>query len=191
MLCPTNLSKAVEDGQAQPSSTRSLGGISSSLPALSVVSQRSEWCSVPPTCQSSWRLSRLVPQRSDWNHLSHADRWSWLRPKYLGQWYTIVQTFWPFGYDIFKIPKCQNQLYFWFKIARVAWYHVSHGGTWFQTLGASLKHFWSFPRVLATEAEVSWSTVYYISDFSAIWICHLFWSSRKHFFWISEPGKHI
>ena len=120
MLCPTNLSKAVEDGQAQPSSTRSLGGISSSLPALSVVSQRSEWCSVPPTCQSSWRLSRLVPQRSDWNHLSHADRWSWLRPKYLGQWYTIVQTFWPFGYDIFKIPKCQNQLYFWFKIARVA-----------------------------------------------------------------------
>ena len=58
--------------------------------------------------------------KSTWNHLSHADRWSWLRPKYLGQWYTIVQTFWPFGYDIFKIPKCQNQLYFWFKIARVA-----------------------------------------------------------------------
>ena len=135
--------------------------------------------------------SKYQNLKSTWNHLSHADRWSWLRPKYLGQWYTIVQTFWPFGYDIFKIPKCQNQLYFWFKIARVAWYHVSHGGTWFQTLGASLKHFWSFPRVLATEAEVSWSTVYYTSDFSAIWICHLFWSSRKHFFWISEPGKHI
>ena len=45
--------------------------------------------------------------------------------------------------------------------------------TWFQTLGASLKHFWSFSRVLATEAEVSWSTVYYTSDFSAIWKWHL------------------
>ena len=41
MLCPTNLSKAVEDGQG-------------------------------------------------WNHLSHADRWSWLRSKYLGQRYTIL-----------------------------------------------------------------------------------------------------
>ena len=119
-----------------------------------------------------WHLQNTKMSKSTWNHLSHADRWSWLRPKYLGQWYTIVQTFWPFGYDIFKIPKCQNQLYFWFKIARVAWYHVSHGDTWFQTLGASLKHFWSFPRVLATEAEVSWSTVYYTSDFSDIWKWH-------------------
>ena len=67
-----------------------------------------------------WHLQNTKMSKSTWNHLSHADRWSWLRPKYLGQWYTIVQTFWPFGYDIFKIPKCQNQLYFWFKIARVA-----------------------------------------------------------------------
>ena len=32
------------------------------------------------------------------------------RPKHLSQRYTILQTFWPFGYDIFKIPKRQNHL---------------------------------------------------------------------------------
>ena len=57
-----------------------------------------------------WHLQNTKMSKSTWNHLSHADRWSWLRPKYLGQWYTIVQTFWPFGYDIFKIPKRQNHL---------------------------------------------------------------------------------
>ena len=51
--------------------------------------------------------------------------------------------------------------------------------------------FWSTSNRLLIEAEVSWSTVYYTSDFSEIWICHLFWSPRKHFFWISESGKHI
>ena len=65
-----------------------------------------------------------IPKRQ--NHLdSSITWWLWLRPKYLGQRYTMLQTFRPFGYDIFKIPKCHNQLRFWFKLARVAWYHVS------------------------------------------------------------------
>ena len=169
-----------------------------------------------------WHLQNTKMSKSTWNHLSHADRWSWLRPKYLGQWYTIVQTFWPFGYDIFKIPKCQNQLYFWFKIARVAWYHVSHGYRWFQAISTSLKHNRSSPKVLATEgtpkqpyhlcfqlklAPTTWNHV----SHGDTWFQALgtslkayrrfpkgFKSPRethrsptKHFFWISDPGKHI
>ena len=84
-------------------------------------------------------------------HLGQNQIGCWLRPKYLGQRYTIFQTFRPFGYDIFKIPKCHNQLRFWFKLARVAWYHVSHGYRWFQAISTSLKHNRSSPKVLATE----------------------------------------
>ena len=91
-----------------------------------------------------------IPKRQ--NHLdSSITWWLWLRPKYLGQRYTMLQTFRPFGYDIFKIPKCHNQLRFWFKLARVAWYHVSHGYRWFQAISTSLKHNRSSPKVLATE----------------------------------------
>ena len=37
------------------------------------------------------------------------------RPKYLGQRYTILQNFRPFGYDIFKIPTRQNQMWSWLR----------------------------------------------------------------------------
>ena len=88
-----------------------------------------------------------------------------LRPKYLGQRYTILQTFRPFGNDIFKIPKCQNQLRFWFKLAPSAWNHVSHGDTWFQALGASLVAFRRFPKGFKSPRETHRSPT-------------------KHFFWI-------
>ena len=162
-----------------------------------------------------------IPKRQ--NHLdSSITWWLWLRPKYLGQWYTMLQTFRPFGYDILKIPKCHNQLRFWFKLARVAWYHVSHGYRWFQAISTSLKHNRSSPKVLATEgtpkqpyhlcfqlklAPTTWNHV----SHGDIWFQALgtslkayrrfpkgFKSPRethrsptKHFFWISDPGKHI
>ena len=93
-----------------------------------------------------------------------------LRPKYLGQRYTILQTFRPFGNDIFKIPKCQNQLRFWFKLAPSAWNHVSHGDTWFQALGASLVAFRRFPKGFKSPRETHRSPT-------------------KHFFFNLRPGK--
>ena len=104
-------------------------------------------------------------------HLGQNQIGCWLRPKYLGQRYTIPQTFRRFGNDIFKIPKCQNQLRFWFKLAPSAWNHVSHGDTWFQALGASLVAFRRFPKGFKSPRETHQSPT-------------------KHFFFFNlRPGK--
>ena len=73
----------------------------------------------------------------------------WLRPKYLGQRYTIPQTFRRFGNDIFKIPKCQNQLGFWFKLAPSAWKHVPPCDTWFHAPGKSFMPYGRGPEGLS------------------------------------------
>ena len=75
--------------------------------------------------------------------------WSWLRRTYPSQWYTILQTFPPFGNDIFKIPKCQNQLRFWFKLAPSAWKHVLPCDTWFHAPGKSFMPYGRFPEGLS------------------------------------------
>ena len=67
-----------------------------------------------------------------------------LRPKYLGQRYTIPQTFQPFGYHIFKIPKRRIQLRFLLKLEPVTWDHVSHVDTWSQAFLASSMPDWGF-----------------------------------------------
>ena len=75
--------------------------------------------------------------------------WSWLRRTYPSQWYTILQTFPPFGNDIFKIPKCQNQLRFWFKLAPSAWKHVPPCDKWFPAPGKSFMPYGRFPEGLS------------------------------------------
>ena len=67
-----------------------------------------------------------------------------LRPKYLGLRYTIPQTFQPFGYHIFKIPKRRIQLRFLLKLEPVTWDHVSHVDTWSQAFLASSMPDWGF-----------------------------------------------
>ena len=47
-----------------------------------------------------------------------------LRPKYLGQRYTIPKTFQPFGYHTIKIPKRRIQLGFLLKLVLVTQDHV-------------------------------------------------------------------
>ena len=62
-----------------------------------------------------------------------------LRPKYLGQRYTIPQTFQPFRFHIFKIPKLRIQLRFLLKLESVTWDHVSHVDTWPHAFLATLR----------------------------------------------------
>ena len=82
-------------------------------------------------------------------HLGQNQIGCWLRPKYLGQRYTIPQTFRRFGNDIFKIPKCQNQLRFWFKLAPSAWKHVPPCDKWFPAPGKSFMPYGRFPEGLS------------------------------------------
>ena len=77
-----------------------------------------------------------------WSESQNSDQC--LRPKYLSQRYTIPQTFQPFGYHIFKIPKRRIQLRFLLKLEPVTWDHVSHVDTWSQAFLASSMPDWGF-----------------------------------------------
>ena len=58
------------------------------------------------------------------------------RPKYLGQRYTILQNFRPFGYDIFKIPTRQNQMW--------SWLRPKYLGQWYTILQTFRPFIWWF-----------------------------------------------